>query len=428
MKRLPEVCLTGAMIILAGAAACLAAPDSIKPGPAGGENPRPEAGRGREAARPRKTEQISYRVASSQAVLAYLRSPGPETLAAALRTCLSVRERIPDDVFNGFLTAFCHHETGDAAAEARALSQYPPEQKNMYRFFFYERRGELADALHIIPAYLCKHLRELPNAGNAFSRGAKCPGFGGPVSGEKYRSRNKTYVRFVCPKCDGMIRLRKSVAGGARAAKNDDSLCPILFHVAYKFLDNRWRFTSKEYKGLEGFLSALGIREGTVVADIGCGNGQFTFPLAEKVGPKGRVYAEEIDERELELIRYCIEKGGLKNIVPVLGTPTDVNIPPGALDTAALIHVYRSILMGLGGRTPEYVDSFFNDFFAGIRKALKEDGALVLVDRIDPRFDVTAGKAAEALKKRGFQLVSDKSDLKERTIILFFKKAPKLVK
>ncbi len=330
-------------------------------------------------------------------------------------------------MFAGFLAAFCRRESGDEAGEAALLSAYPPVQRDMYRFFFYEKRGELAAALQIIPAYLCKHLRDLPNAQTAFPAGAKCPSFGGPVSKETRTAGGRTRTRFLCPKCDGMIRNQKPPAASARAdGKKDELLSPILFHVAYKFLDSKWRFNSPEHKGLDGFLSILGVKEGQVIADIGCGNGQFTFPIAEKAGPAGKVYAEEIDARELELIRYCIEKGGIKNIVPVQGAPDDVSLPPGVLDKALLIHVYRSIVLDMtagGEKAAGSLEPFFDRFFAGVRKALKDDGELVFVDRIDPGSGVTAERTAAALKKRGFRLAADKSDLKDRTLILFFKKA-----
>lgn len=397
--------------ILTGAAVLFAAGAALAAG-----------GAGKKAGRPGKHEMISLRVSASQAVLGYLREPGKEKLDAALSRCLSVREKLPEDAFVGFLTAFCRHESGDGAGEEAILSGYPPVQRNMYRFFFYERRGELAETLYRLPAFLCKHLRELPSAVDAFRKGAICPSFGGPVVKETYTRGGKTGTRYLCRTCDAMIEELKK-KGGALEPGGDEALCPILFHVAYKFLDSRWRFTSKEYDGVKGFISLLGVRDGETVADIGCGNGQFTFPIAEKVGPKGKVYAEEIDSRELELIKYCVEKGSITNIVPVLGTPTGVNLPADALDRAALVHVYRSILMGLVDDSPEQRDRFMDDFFSGVRAALKDGGELVLVDRIDPRFDVTAAKTAAALKKRGFRLVSDKSDLKDRTLILIFRKA-----
>ncbi|MBI4467107.1 MAG: methyltransferase domain-containing protein, partial [Acidobacteria bacterium] len=47
-------------------------------------------------------------------------------------------------------------------------------------------------------------------------------------------------------------------------------------------------------------MDALGIEAGSVVADVGAGDGYFTFHLAARVGPAGKVYAVEIDNSELE--------------------------------------------------------------------------------------------------------------------------------
>ena len=41
-------------------------------------------------------------------------------------------------------------------------------------------------------------------------------------------------------------------------------------------------------------MDALGIAEGSVVADLGAGGGWFTIRLARRVGPNGLVYAEDI--------------------------------------------------------------------------------------------------------------------------------------
>ncbi|MBI4803548.1 MAG: methyltransferase domain-containing protein [Elusimicrobia bacterium] len=401
--------LIGVVIIIAGAGAYL----TIY-----------RTGRGRPERRAYRLADIAGKVASSQAVLAYLRAPGRETLQNALQTCLSTAERMPEDVFNGFLTAFCYHETGDAAGEARTLSKYRPEQKNMYKFCFYERRDELADALYFLPAYLCSKLRESPRARDSFPPRAKCPSFGGPIVKKDYQRGNNMIERFICPKCDGMIELsEKNFLGNIilHRVKKANLLVSILPSIATD-LEDRRRFKGEKRNTVKNLIAAMDLREGMRLADIGCGVGQFTFPFAEKVGPKGKVYAEDIDAGMIKLIKYCADKGGLRNIAPVLGTPDDIKLPPGALDMATLIHIYRSIVIGLDEKGLQYLEPFFDTFLAGIYKALKSDGVLVLVDHFDPRFEISVETTAEALKKRNFRLVADKSDSRGRTMILFFKK------
>jgi predicted methyltransferase len=43
-----------------------------------------------------------------------------------------------------------------------------------------------------------------------------------------------------------------------------------------------------------------GIQLGTTVADIGAGEGYYTIRLAERVGPKGRVLAQDINRGALD--------------------------------------------------------------------------------------------------------------------------------
>src|SRR5882724_7593033 len=66
-------------------------------------------------------------------------------------------------------------------------------------------------------------------------------------------------------------------------------------------------------------LDAIGLKRGDVAADIGAGVGYFTWRMAERVGPAGMVYANDIQPRMLEQLKKNIAARGLMNVVPVLG-------------------------------------------------------------------------------------------------------------
>jgi ubiquinone/menaquinone biosynthesis C-methylase UbiE len=51
-----------------------------------------------------------------------------------------------------------------------------------------------------------------------------------------------------------------------------------------------------------------------VVADLGCASGYYTFTLAKYVGPKGKVYAVDLDERCVQAIEKKMEKEKYHNI------------------------------------------------------------------------------------------------------------------
>ena len=67
-------------------------------------------------------------------------------------------------------------------------------------------------------------------------------------------------------------------------------------------------------------MDALLIAEGSVVADLGAGGGWFTMRLANRVGPNGTVYAEDVQPQMIDAITRRTARAGLKNVKTVLGT------------------------------------------------------------------------------------------------------------
>ncbi len=90
-------------------------------------------------------------------------------------------------------------------------------------------------------------------------------------------------------------------------------------------------------------MDALGIADGSKVADIGPGAGWFTIQLARRVGPNGHVYAEDVQRPMLEAIRRRVSREGLQNVEPRLGTPSDPQLPPRLVDAALMVDMYQEI-------------------------------------------------------------------------------------
>jgi ubiquinone/menaquinone biosynthesis C-methylase UbiE len=75
-------------------------------------------------------------------------------------------------------------------------------------------------------------------------------------------------------------------------------------------------------------MDALGIAEGSVVADLGAGSGWFTIRLAGRVGPNGHVFAEDIQRPMIQAIKVRVDRLGLsKRVTTVLGTANDPQLP-----------------------------------------------------------------------------------------------------
>jgi len=114
-------------------------------------------------------------------------------------------------------------------------------------------------------------------------------------------------------------------------------------------------------------MAALEIQPGQTVADVGAGSGYFTWRLAQAVGPRGRVYATDIQPEMLSLLRTNMTQRGLTNVVPVLGDTHDPHLPTNAIDLILMVDVYH-----------EFDQPY--EMTAGLVRALKPGGRLVLVE------------------------------------------------
>lgn len=92
----------------------------------------------------------------------------------------------------------------------------------------------------------------------------------------------------------------------------------------------------------EQVMDTLCIGEGSIVADVGAAGGWFAIRLAQRVGPRGIVYAEDVQPPMLEGIRRRVRREGLLNVKPWLGTPTDPRLPPG-MDVVLIISTYAEM-------------------------------------------------------------------------------------
>ena len=117
----------------------------------------------------------------------------------------------------------------------------------------------------------------------------------------------------------------------------------------------------------EAALDAIGVKPGMTVADVGAGSGYFTVRLARRVGPTGKVYAEDIQPEMLRILKKRLESANFTNIETVLGTETDPRLPPNQLDLILMVDVYHEFSEPVA-------------MMRHIQRALKPDGRVVLVE------------------------------------------------
>jgi ubiquinone/menaquinone biosynthesis C-methylase UbiE len=138
----------------------------------------------------------------------------------------------------------------------------------------------------------------------------------------------------------------------------------VMSHLGADWLDRPER---EKEEGCSKLMKALPIKPGMVIADVGAGSGFYTFPMAEKVGPKGKVYAVDIQKEMLEIIKRRTKAKKLANVEPVLGTVTDPKLPAGKVDLILLVDVYHEF-------------SHPYEMAEAMVKALKPGGLLVFVE------------------------------------------------
>lgn len=90
-------------------------------------------------------------------------------------------------------------------------------------------------------------------------------------------------------------------------------------------------------------MDALHVADGSTVADIGAGAGFFTVRLAQRVGPKGVVYAQDVQREMLEAIRRRVNREGLENVQTILGAGSNPNLPPRVFDAVLVVDAYQEV-------------------------------------------------------------------------------------
>ncbi|HEX7782510.1 MAG TPA: methyltransferase domain-containing protein [Sphingobium sp.] len=118
-------------------------------------------------------------------------------------------------------------------------------------------------------------------------------------------------------------------------------------------------------------MTRAGIKPGMTVADIGAGEGYYTVRLAKRVGPTGRVLAEDIMPETIDALGRRINREDWKNVSVKLGTADDPKLPPDSFDRVMMVHMYHEI-------SEPYA------FLWHLFPALKKDGEVIVVDADRP--------------------------------------------
>jgi ubiquinone/menaquinone biosynthesis C-methylase UbiE len=180
--------------------------------------------------------------------------------------------------------------------------------------------------------------------------------------------------------------------------------------------DRAWmdREGREQEEAPERALDLIGVREGMIVADIGAGSGYMTMKLARRVGPQGKVYANDVQPVMLQTIGAKAAAAHSVNVVTVLGTADDARLPALTIDVALLVDVYHEF------RRPQQM-------LRSIHAALKPDGRLILIEyrKEDPRLPIapthrlSVGEARREIESEHYVFDHAIEDLPRQHILVF---------
>jgi len=196
----------------------------------------------------------------------------------------------------------------------------------------------------------------------------------------------------------------------------DREIAHFMSHQGAPWLEREERETEEAPNRL---VSALGLKPGNQVGDVGAGSGYLTWRMARVVGPTGKIYANDIQPEMIAFLRTNLSVRGITNVVPVLGTTTDPRLPDNTLDLILLVDVYHEC------DHPWEMTRRMTD-------ALKPGGRLVFVEYrgeerwipIKPLHKMTANQVRKemALHPR-LEFLENLTNLPRQHILIFQKKA-----
>ena len=186
------------------------------------------------------------------------------------------------------------------------------------------------------------------------------------------------------------------------------SLLLVLFLVDASFGQTR----REEWQPPGKIMDAIGVKPGMVIGEPGAGTGYMTFYLAERVGKKGKVYANDISKSALDEIVRRAEEEGVKNIEIVMGEIEDPVFPVNDLDMVLMVYVLHMLEKPL-------------EFMENVKKYLKPEAPLVIIerntlgDRGHPPSFMSNRQILETLERTNYVLVRTETFLPKDTIYIF---------
>jgi len=139
----------------------------------------------------------------------------------------------------------------------------------------------------------------------------------------------------------------------------------LLFFHSYIVLGQNDRET---WQPPEQIMDSIEVKPGMIIGEAGAGQGYFTFYLAQRVGEKGKVYANDISKSSLNDIQSRLKRENISNIITVLGETEDPLFPQKNLDMIVMVYVLHMLEKPL-------------EFLKNLKKYMKPGTQLIIIER-----------------------------------------------
>lgn len=171
----------------------------------------------------------------------------------------------------------------------------------------------------------------------------------------------------------------------------------------------------------------LELKPGMAVADIGAGSGFFTFRFAERVGPTGKAYGVELDERHLAYMEQVKQQEGLTALEVVKGSESSTGLAEGSVDVIFMCSTYQSIYaMSRAPARRAWIESLKAALRPGGRIVISEntpDGEIP--DAVPYRgISISRALVVPQLQAFGFKVVSEAQFVPQRYLLVIEEAAP----
>jgi precorrin-6B methylase 2 len=160
-------------------------------------------------------------------------------------------------------------------------------------------------------------------------------------------------------------------------------------------------------------IKLLKIKPGSHVADVGCHEGYMTVKLSAKVNENGKVYAVDVDQSKLDLLKKHLSERKIENVNLIKGDYDNPKLPANVLDAAIILDTYHEM-------------DDHDKILEHIKTALKYGGRLILCEPIaesrkkltraeqEKKHELGVNFALEDLKKAGFEIIVQKDPFVDR--------------